>query len=262
MLELWQPLPFLTGAAVLSGGITLFFFGVRRRVGGQEGGQNGEGQEADDGESGQTDWKADWKLVRDNRNIRVWIVANGMWEAAIGALRAFVVLYFTKGLGLSLVATAGALALVGVAAIVAAPLSGKLADRYGHRPVMLTALWGFGLGLLPTLFTTNLYFLAGILPVAFAAVLLITLPYSVLMGFLPAEEHHGAGASLFSASRGVGIVLGVVLAGIAVDLFRGAGFLAFGQTQGYAAIFLVASAFLLASSPLLFKMNIDRTREG
>ena len=63
-----------------------------------------------------------------------------MWEAGLGALRAFVVLYFTRGLGLSLREVSGALALVGVAALVAAPLAGKLADRFGHRPVMLAAL--------------------------------------------------------------------------------------------------------------------------
>ncbi|MDP8947775.1 MAG: MFS transporter [Actinomycetota bacterium] len=95
---------------------------------------------------------------------------------------------------------AGALAMVGGAALVAAPLSGKLADRYGHRPVMLVALLLFGLGLLPPLFipdlTLNPYFLAGVLPIAFAAVVLMTLPYSVLMGLL-SEEHHGAAAGMY-----------------------------------------------------------------
>lgn len=127
---------------------------------------------------------------------------------------------------------------------------------------MLVALWGFGLGLLPTLFTTNLYFLSTILPVAFAAVLLIKLPYSVLMGFLPEEEYHGIGASLFSASRGVGIVFGAIIAGITVEVLRGVDFLACDQTQGYAGIFAVASTFLLASTPLLFKMNIDSRRRA
>ena len=251
LLELWEPLPFLTGAIAIAGVTIFFFFGVRDLLG-----------QGEDGSSTQTNWKAVWELIRDSRDIRFFIVGNSMWEAGIGALRAFVVLYFTKGLSLSLSGVSGALALVGVAAIPAALLSGKLADRFGHRPVMLIALWFFGLGLLPTLFTTNHYFLAGILPVAFAAVVLITLPYSVLMGFLPEEQQHGAGAALFSFSRGGGIVLGAMLAGIAAELLRGVNFLTFGQTQGYAAIFLVASAFLLASSPLLFKMDIEGRGEG
>jgi predicted MFS family arabinose efflux permease len=251
LLELWEPLPFLAGAIAI-------FFAMRRRLEGEE----NRGGEDSGATSAETNWKADWELVRDNRNIRVWVIANAMWEAGIGALRAFVVLYFTEGLGLSLYGAAGALALVGVAAMVAAPLSGKLADRYGHRPVLLWSTLFFGLGLLPPLFTTNHYFLAGIVPVAFAAVVLITLPYSVLMGFLPEEQQHGAGAALFSFSRGGGIVLGAMLAGIAAELLRGVNFLTFGQTQGYAAIFLVASAFLLASSPLLFKMDIEGRGEG
>ena len=93
---------------------------------------------------------------------------------------------------------------MGAATIGAAPLSGRLADRYGHRPVLLWSTPFFGLGPLPPLFTTNHYFLARILPVAFAAVILITLPYLVLMGFLPEDEPHRAGAALFNSSRGFG----------------------------------------------------------
>jgi MFS family permease len=157
------------------------------------------------------------------------------------------------------------LALVGVVAIAAAPLSGTLADRFGHRPVMIASSVFFGLGLLPTLFITNEYWLIGIVPGAFAAVVLITLPYSVLMGFLHGGTHHGAGAALFSVSRGFGLMLGVVLAGVAVELLRGiddVGPFVFGETQGYAAIFPVVSVFLLASAPLLLRMNVDGRREA
>lgn len=251
LLALWQPLPFLVGAVAIAGVTAFFFFGARDRLGGEESARSGE-----------ANWKADWEFVRDNRNIRFFIVSNSMWEAGIGALRVFIVLYFTRGLGLSLTEVSGALALVGVAALPAAPLSGVLADRYGHRLVMLVALLFFGFGLLVPLFTTNTYFIAGILPVAFAAVILITLPYSVLMGFLPQDTHHGAGAALFNFSRGGGIVFGAMLAGVAVELFRGVDFLAFGQTNGYAAIFLVASAFILASTPFLLKMDIEGRHEA
>ena len=39
--------------------------------------------------------------------LRAFFVANALWEAALGAIRTFVVLWVTAGLGLSLVASAG-----------------------------------------------------------------------------------------------------------------------------------------------------------
>ena len=73
----------------------------------------------------------------------------------------------------------------------------------------------------------------------------MTLPYSLLMGLLP-DHDHGAGAGAFEASRGLGVVLGPILAGVAVETLRPV----FGSTQGYAAMFLVASAAVLISVPL------------
>lgn len=253
LLELWQPLPFLVGAIALAGVTAFFFYGVRDRLGrGEEGAA----------EQGQTNWAANWELVRDNPSIRFWVIANSLWEASLGALRAFVVLYLTRGLGFSLSGVSGALALVGVAALVAAPLSGKLGDRFGHRPVMLAALCVFAVGMLPTLFTTNEYWLVAILPVAFAAVTLMTLPYSVLMGLLPSEEYHGAGAALFGFSRGLGILIGPLLAGIAVESLKGVELFTFAETTGYVAMFPVASALLLASTPFLLKINPDGRQEA
>jgi MFS family permease len=246
LLHLWEPLPFLIAATAIVATTLVLFLSVRDKI----------RQESEPGPE-QINWTADLHLLCENRNIRLWMIANSLWEASIAALRAFIVLYFTRGLGLSLTGVSGALALVGGAAVVAAPLSGKLGDRYGHRPVMLVALWGFGLGLLPPLFTTNHYFIAGIVPVAFAAVVLMTLPYSVLMGLLPEEGHHGSGAAMFGFSRGVGVLVGPLLTGLAVELLKPVGLLVFDETQGYAAMFGVASALLLVSVPVLRRMKVD-----
>src|SRR5205085_11388321 len=100
---------------------------------------------------------------------RYGTAADALWEGAVDALRTFVVRSFTRGLGMSLRATATALALVGLAAVVAAPVAGKLADRFGSRRVMQVAVWFFALGLIPTFVTTNPAFLVAIVPVAFAA---------------------------------------------------------------------------------------------
>src|SRR5699024_5630243 len=181
LLGAWQPLPFVVGATAIGLVTAALLIRVRHRL---------RRPESEAGRSGQ--YMTTWALLRRIPAIRNWAIANACWEGAIASLRTFVVLYFTVGLGFSLSGTSGALALVGLSAIVAAPLAGKLGDRYGVLPVMRVSVWVFALGLLPTLFTTNPAFIACIIPVAFAAVVLMTLPYTILMGLLPDQNGHGA----------------------------------------------------------------------
>ncbi len=248
LLHVWLPLPFFVGALAVIAVTAVLYWSVRERF--QQGVAHGN--------KVRNGWTAEWNLLSSSADIRRWAVANSLWEAGLGALRVFVVLYFSVGLGMSLLQVSAALALVGVVAIVAAPVSGKLADRYGHRPVMLTAVWVFGIGLLPPLFTVDRAFIAGIVPVACAAVVLLTLPYSVLMGLLPKDEDHGVGAGLFGFSRGVGILIGPLAAGVAVRLTRPVEALVFDETQGYAAIFGVAAVLLLLSVPFLSRIRMGR----
>ena len=258
LLGLWQPLPYLVGGLTITTVTVVLFLGIRNRGIPNPGIRDRLGGAP--ARNGRIQWSGHWQLVRADPDIRRWVVANGLWEGALAALRVFVALYLTRGLDLSLTQVSGVLALVGVSAVVAAPLAGKAADRYGHRPVMLMALWVFGLGLLLPVFTADTAFIAAILPVAFAAAALLTLPYAVLMGLLPEREHHGAGASLFFASRGVGVLIGPLAAGFAVALLAPLDVLVFAETRGYAAIFVVASVALLASIPVFRGMRVDARR--
>lgn len=253
LLNLWHPAPFLTGAVAITAVTAVLYHSLRLRF---------RQHLPAESRSHRSAWAAEWDLVARDRDIRRWAVANSLWEAALGGLRVFVVLYFIRGLDLSLPQVSGALTLVGLAAVVAAPVAGRLADRSGHRPVMLTALWVFALGLIIPVLTTNRYFILGIVPVAFAAVVLLTLPYSVLMGLLPQRERHGIGAGLFGFSRGIGIVIGPLVAGAAVELSGDWQFLTFAATDGYAAVFAVTSVLLLASIPVMSGMNKQRPVRG
>jgi MFS family permease len=227
----------------------LLVLGIRGRV--------GQADSAESHPTGHNGFLQDWRLVRAHRPVRLWAIGNSCWEAAIGVLRTFVVLYFTKGLGLSLRGASAALGLVGIAAVIAAPVAGKLADRYGSRSVMNVAVWVFAIGLIPPLVTTNKYFIAAILPIAFAAVVLMTLPYALLMDLLPNDDSHGAEASLFGFSRGVGIIVGPLLAGLAIQLTAQAPALTLAQTKGYSAMFAVAMVLLLVSTPVLRRIKSD-----
>jgi MFS family permease len=94
-----------------------------------------------------------------------------------------------------------------------------------------------------------------IVPVAFAAVVLMTLPYTLLMRLLPEGEAHGAGASVFGLAKGIGVLIGPLLAGLAITMLDRAPVGTFKATAGYAGAFGVAMILLLASIPLLGRIE-------
>ena len=162
-------------------------------------------------------------------------------------------LFVIEGLGESESFASMVLAVVVVASVVAAPLSGWLGDRVGGRRVMTVCVWVYGLGALVPAFSQSVAILPVVLLVALGAVALMTLPYAVLMSLLP-ESDHGAGAALFGISRGLGLLAGPVLAGLAISLLDGP----FASTNGYAALFLVVSASVLATLPLVRRIQPPR----
>jgi MFS family permease len=193
--------------------------------------------------------------MRQRSDIRRFVVANTCWEFTVAALKTFVVLFFTVGLDRSLHFTTLVLATVAVAAILAAPTSGWAGDRFGHRRVMEVALWVFAIGLLLPFATLSNWAFPGIAITAFAAVVVMTLPYSTLMDLMP-EDEHGAAAGLFGFSRGLGTLLGPLVTGVVVETLQAVGL--FQRTEGYIALFAVASAGLFLSLPFL--RGMDRAR--
>jgi MFS family permease len=75
----------------------------------------------------------------------------------------------------------------------------------------------------------------------------MTLAYALLMPLMPKDEH-GLLTGFYSLSRGLGIITGPILAGLAVDLSAHG---PFEGTQGFQAIWLVCAAGALGSVPLL-----------
>jgi len=80
------------------------------------------------------------------------------------------------------------------------------------------------------------------------------LPYSLMMGLMPSESH---GAGLYGFSGGVGLVLGPLVAGVAIELAEP--FLE--STQGYATVFGVVAAAILLSIPFVRKIDPGATAE-
>ncbi len=240
LISVSDPLPFLAAALIVGGSMGAFCVaGVRHRRR-----ERTAVQEEAVGEVVRR--VAD--LVRGNGELQAFLVANALWELALAALKTFVVLYVTKTLGLSL---AGSSLAVGVAAtfvLVGALVSGKIGDSLGRARVMRAALVVYGLGLMIPFVSTVPWVVALAAPlVAFGGGVTMSLPYALLMPMMP-RGAHGAVTGLYSLSRGVGISLGPLLAGVAI---QAAG-------EDYRWTWLVCGAAILISIPVMAPLRDER----
>ena len=89
-----------------------------------------------------------WSVLREEPDVRKFLVANSAWEGAFAGARTFVVLYITQGLHEPLPVTTAVLATVAVGYIVAALFSGALGDRFGLARVIFFASFLYGGGML------------------------------------------------------------------------------------------------------------------
>ena len=182
-------------------------------------------------------------LIRAHAELKAFLAANALWELSLAALKTFVVLYVTNGLGYSRPVAALIIGGVAVIVLIAAGVSGKLADRYGQLRVMHVGLPLYGLGLLvPFLFTAPVLVAIAVPFIAVGGGVIMALPYAVLMRLMP-EEAHGALTGYYSFSRGLGTWLGPLLAGVAVTATGGV----FTDTQGLQAVWGVCAAAVLLS---------------
>ena len=189
------------------------------------------------------------RLLSELPGLRAFFAANALWEAALAAIRTFVVLWVTAGLGLSLVASAGVIGAAGVFVLAGAAMAGRLAERFGTRRVVRATAVTYGAPMIVPLLSDDTALLLLMIPVISASAgIMMALPYAMLIPMMPTAGH-GLLTGVYSMSRGVGIVLGPLLAGAAIQAQQALG-APFG-TVGYSALWLVAGLLLLASVPLL-----------
>ena len=188
-----------------------------------------------------------WAFIRDDGRLRAYLAANSLWELSLAALKTFVILYITSGLGYSVFAAAAIVGAVALIVLLAAPVSGWVADRFGSTAVMRASLPVYGVGLLVPLFVRSPWVLGPLLPlIAFGGGVIMTLPYAMLIPLMPKGEHCAL-TGFYSLSRGIGVMLGPLLAGVAVSVLKGP----LSSTHGYAAMWLVCSVSVLASIPFV-----------
>jgi MFS family permease len=248
LLSIARPLPFMTAAVVLLVAVGAFVWLVLRR---------GLAQSGEPGEGPRAVARRLPRLVRCHPALRAYFVANALWEMALSALKAFVILYTTLGLHYSLATSSLMIGGVAIVILLSAGISGKLGDKYGRIRVVGIALWAYGFGFLaPALTTSRPVLVVAVLLVGIGGGTVMTMAYALLMPLMP-EDEHGALTGFYSLSRGVGIVLGPILAGVAITVLRPV----FTGTQGFQAMWFICAAAALSSLPFLHRLrDADRDR--
>ena len=244
LLSVARPLPFVVAAVILAGAATAFVVLVLRTGLAQRSQGSGEGplEVA----------RRLPRLVLHEPALRSYLIANALWELALSALKAFVILYLTLGLGYKL--ATGSLIVGGVALLIliGAGAAGKAGDRFGRIRVTTIALSCYGIGFLVPAFTTSRLLIVFSIPfIAAGGGTVMTLAYALLMPLMP-ENEHGAMTGFYSLSRGIGIIAGPILAGVLIALTDGS---PFGATQGFQAVWLVCAAATFASIPFVHKLR-------
>ena len=241
LLSVWAPLPFLLAAAAVLVTTVALVRGVpRESAPATQALPRGPGVRA---------------LLRERPELRSFMAANALIEFSFMGLKTFIVLYVVKGLGESMTLATAVIGVVAASYVVAALASGYLADRIGLMRLMRIAIWIYGAGLL---FAATLHSIGPMLValplVALAGAVLMTLPYGLLMQMTPTGSE-GAMSGLFNLSRALGVILGPIVVGAAIDLAEPL----FRSTNGYGAMWAAVGVPIVLS--LAFLPALERDAE-
>jgi MFS family permease len=135
--------------------------------------------------------------------------------------------------------------------VVAAVWSGRVADRIGLGRVIFFCSFVYGGGLLAGGWAREWHdwYYGLIFPVAIAGGAVMTQAWGLLFKLMPAK-HRGAISGLATTTKGVGLIVGPLLAGGAIDL--AAPYLR--ATGGYQVLWPVCALPILAVIPLVGRL--------
>jgi MFS family permease len=245
LYRLWEPAAFLFAAAVVTGACAVPILRIH-----------------EDGGHGRVFagirayLRANWGLLRREPEIRRFLVANTAWEGTFAGMRTFVVLYVTVGLGEPLSTSTLVLSAVAGGYVVAAATSSWYGDRFGLARVITGASVVYGVGLLVGGLGSewHVWYLGLIFFVAIAGGTVMTLAWGLLFKLMPPAER-GTIAGLATTTKGVGLILGPLLAGAAIDILEPY----LESTQGYAVVWPILGLPILLVIPFVASLA---PREG
>jgi MFS family permease len=140
------------------------------------------------------------------------------------------------------------LATVAVGYVIAALGAGPLGDTFGLARVIFGASFLYGAGLLVAGIAQEWHdwYYGLILPVAVAGGTVMTLSWALLFKLMPAQ-HRGAISGLATTTKGLGLLVGPLVAGVMIDVTSPY----LDKTHGYQVLWPVCALPVLAAIPLV-----------
>jgi MFS family permease len=237
LFHLWRPAPFLVAAGVVAGACLVPIVLITE--------DGGHGRVF---EGVGTYIRHSWRVLRANRDVGIFLAANTAWEGTFAGARTFAVLYVTVGLGEPLITSTYVLAAVAGGYIVAALIAGRLGDRLGLARVITAASAVYGVGLLAGGLARewHAWYLMLVFLVAIAGGTVMTLAWGLLFKLMPPGER-GAISGLATTTKGLGLVIGPLAAGAAIDILGPS----LEHTHGYQALWPVLGIPIILAMPLV-----------
>jgi MFS family permease len=196
-------------------------------------------------------FKRSWRILREEAEVRRFLMANAAWEGTFAAARTFVVLYIIDGLHESKAISSAVLGAVATGYVIAAIFAGRLGDRFGLARVIFFASFIYGGGYIVAGVATTWHdwYFALIVPVAIAGGTVMTLAWGLLFKLMP-MQHRGAISGLATTTKGLGLLLGAPIAGAAIDIAGPY----LDATEGYQILWPVCGIPILAAIPLVYRL--------
>ena len=237
LLGVWEPFPFVLAAGVTAVACSLVIALTREDTPGGR-----------DHRSFRSHLASPWRIVRQEREVRLFLICNTAWEATFAGMRTFVVLYIIDGLGQPLYVSSAVLSVVAIGYVLAAFASGRLGDKFGIARVILGASIVYGLGLTLSVLARqwHWWYYPLIAPVAIAGGMVMTLSWGLLFKLMPARER-GAISGLAIMTKGIGLLLGPLAVGAVIDIFHPL----LRSTDGYAAMWPAVGIPVLLVVPIV-----------
>ena len=240
LFKLWRPSPFILASILTTTACGLAILLVR-----EDGGH---------GRVFEGFWayiQRSWHIFWEDGDVRRFLLANSAWEGAFAAARTFVVLYIIDGLHQSKVISSAVLGAVAVGYVIAAIFAGRLGDRFGLARVIFFASFIYGGGCVAAGLAEQWHdwYFGLIIGVSIAGGTVMTLAWGLLYKIVPVE-HRGAVSGLATTTKGIGLLVGAPVAGLAIDLARPY----FKATEGYQILWPICGVAILGAIPLLVRL--------
>lgn len=240
LFKLWRPSPFILAAILTTTACGLAIVLVRE--------DGGHGRVF---EGFLAYIRQSWHIFWEDGDVRRFLLANSAWEGAFAAARTFVVLYIIDGLNQSKLVSSLVLGSVAIGYVIAAIFAGRLGDRFGLARVIFFASFIYGGGCLAGGLAQQWHdwYFPLIAAVSIAGGTVMTLAWGLLYKIVPVE-HRGAVSGLATTTKGIGLLVGAPIAGLAIDLARPYA----ESTEGYQVLWPICGLAILGAIPLLVRL--------